>query len=384
MTALIISLSVVGAVALCALVIFIFFHENKDKTDELPKRQSVREKQMQNAAKPKKAQIEEPVEKAEEPKPLPVKEVAPKAVIVEDDETDEDEVTEKRLVKEGDEVKYIIIKYSKSFLAKLIQSDEVTKNYYSELKNKLLSYGVKSRISWKWETFRFGRNTLVKMCMRGKTLSLAYALNPNEFNETKYHVEDISEVKAYVDTPCLYRMKNDRRVRYAGELIERIMQENGVPVVENANQTDYASMYPYETTQALLKKKLIKELTDEEAQSGTVFKSSDIRQSVTAVEVDTLMQDEVAEILIESLGGISDRTRTGIVNIDTLSKTFRDGETVTLAEVKKRVKGFDKKITYLKVLARGTLDKKLTVEADNFSLQAAKMIILTGGKAVKK
>ena len=57
---------------------------------------------------------------------------------------------------------------------------------------------------------------------------------------------------------------------------------------------------------------------------------------------------------------------------------------VTLDEIKKRVKGFNKQTTYLKVLARGTLDKALTVEADGFSLQAVKMIVLMGGTAIKK
>lgn len=398
MKALIISLCVVAAAALGALVIFILFHEKKGETDEKPQRKTVREKQMQNAVKPKKVPVDKPAEKIEEhaekeagPVAPPVKavkesakEVVPEVVTTVVDDTDEDEVGERRLVKEDGEAKYIVIKYSKSFQAKIIQSDAVTKSYYSELKNKLLSYGVKSRMSWKCETFRSGRKTLAKLRLRGKTLSVAFALNPVAFENTKYHVEDISEVKALAETPCLYRIKNDRRVRYAKELIDCVMEQNGVTAVPNGTETDYAAMYPYETTEALINKKLIKELTDEEAQSGTVFKSSDIRQSVSATEADVLMQDEVAEILIESLGGISDRTKTGIVNIDTLSQHFKDGEKVTLEEVKKRVKGFGKNVTYLKVLARGTLDKKLTVEADGFSLQAAKMIILTGGKAVKK
>ena len=38
---------------------------------------------------------------------------------------------------------------------------------------------------------------------------------------------------------------------------------------------------------------------------------------------------------------------------------------------------------YLKVLARGVIDKPLTVYADDFSLQAVKMIALTGGEAVR-
>ena len=162
------------------------------------------------------------------------------------------------------------------------------------------------------------------------------------------------------------------------------MQDNGLSAGLVEESVDYAAQYPYETTEKLIARKLIKELTDEDAQSGTVFRKSDVRQSVTAAEVDSIMNDEVAEILIEKAEEVSDRAKVGIVNIDMLSRTFADGETVTLEEVKKRVKGFDRKVTYLKVLARGVLDKKLTVKADAFSLQAAKMILLTGGKVIKK
>ncbi|MDE5654929.1 MAG: uL15 family ribosomal protein, partial [Clostridia bacterium] len=87
--------------------------------------------------------------------------------------------------------------------------------------------------------------------------------------------------------------------------------------------------------------------------------------------------------LIEKGEGITDKTKTGIINIDTLSQYFADGETVTLEEIKKRINGFGN-TTYIKVLARGTLDKRLIVEADDFSLQAVKMIVLIGGKAIKR
>ena len=42
-----------------------------------------------------------------------------------------------------------------------------------------------------------------------------------------------------------------------------------------------------------------------------------------------------------------------------------------------------KNVGSLKILARGVLDKPLNVEAQDFSLDAVKMIVLTGGKAIK-
>lgn len=378
------------------LVIFFSVRSKKQADEDKKSAKKKTGKKAVKSAKDKKKPVE--AKKREETKQEPAAPVTivgseqTKPADEADDDSDneneaeeEEEQSERKLVVEGGEVKYIIIKYSKSFQAKLIQSGDVVKNYYSQLKNCLLSYkGVKSRLSWRWETFRLGRKTLAKLIMRGKTLSLALALNPDDYADSKYVVDSLAEVAAYADTQCLYKIKNDRRAKYAKELIDKLMADNGLSAGLVEESVDYAAQYPYETTEALIARKLIKELTDEDAQSGTVFKKSDVRQSVTAAEVDSIMNDEVAEILIERAEEVSDKAKVGIVNIDMLSRTFADGETVTLEEVKKRVKGFDGKVTYLKVLARGVLDKKLTVKADAFSLQAAKMILLTGGKVIKK
>ena len=298
-----------------------------------------------------------------------------------DDDTDSDEDEPVRQVARTDgHIRYIIIKYNKSHTAKLIQSADGVKNYYSQIKNELMSYkGVRSRISWKYESFSVGRATVAKLAVRGKNLSLFLALDPKNYVDTKYIIDDKSEVAAYEKTPLLYRIKNDRRLNYSKELIAAVM--SGREKTEDYKETDYAKEYPYEKIEPLIERGLVKVLTEEDAQSGDVFKPRDM---VTATEVNELLQDDIAVALIEESDEVSDRTKQGIVNIDTLSKHFADGETVTLEEMKKRIPKFVKSTTYVKVLARGALDKKLTVIADSFSIEAAKMILLTGGNAVKK
>lgn len=55
----------------------------------------------------------------------------------------------------------ILVRYRKSFMAKLIQANDTTKNEYSVLKNVLLSYKkVKSHISWNFDSIRAGRTNL--------------------------------------------------------------------------------------------------------------------------------------------------------------------------------------------------------------------------------
>ena len=73
--------------------------------------------------------------------------------------------------------------------------------------------------------------------------------------------------------------------------------------------------------------------------------------------------------------------KKGIINIDTISRNFEAGDIVTINSLKDK-KLIDKNVCFVKVLARGIIDKPLIVKAQDFSLDAAKMIQLTGGKVV--
>lgn len=150
----------------------------------------------------------------------------------------------------------ITLRYNRSFTAKLIMASDVLKNYYSEVKNELLRYGVRSRMSWRHETFRKGRKLLAKMTIRGKTLYLYLALDPKEYAGTKYKIRDASSVSVNASVPTLFRIKNDRRCRYAKQLIAVLMEREGL-VAGSEQKTDYAAQYPYEDLQALIDKNLV-------------------------------------------------------------------------------------------------------------------------------
>ena len=279
----VVALALGGAGAAVALTVV--------KKKSAPKAAPAEEKAEAPAEVPAEKTAEEVPEKVSEEVAEEVNEVEalPDEAPAEEESGDEDEDSGEEveeedrqlaMVEENGKIRYIIIKYSKSFQAKLIQSDAETKNYYSRIKNELLSYGgVKSRMSWKWEAFRSGRKTLAKLRLRGKTLSVALALDPTEFEDSKYIVDSLAEVKSYADTPCLYRLKNDRRLRYSAELIERVMAENGLSKGLAAEECDYAGQFPFETTEALIERKLIKVLSDGEAQSGTRFMPAAMRRS---------------------------------------------------------------------------------------------------------
>lgn len=295
---------------------------------------------------------------------------------------------------------FIRYRYNRSFEAKLIQSDDTVKRYYSELKNCLLSYKkVTSRISWRHESFRKGRPAAAKFVIRGKTLCLCLALDPENYEESKYIVDDMSRYARFAGTPLMYRIKNERRLRYAKELIAFLF---GGTEPSGHEDEDFAAI-PYEDTQSLVERGLIKivsyrevaieekteneeeEFEDDDDFAGEDFDDDDDDEldEINASDVGSYMADDRAKLRVQEGNEVSDRTKSGIVNVDTLGKFFNEGEKVTVAEIKRRVSYFPKNVTYIKVLARGKLDKPLIVVADDFSLEAVKMIVLTGGRAIR-
>ena len=148
------------------------------------------------------------------------------------------------------------IVFDRSFTARIIQASVALKTRYSELKNYVLSYkGVHSRISWKRESFSIGRTTLATFAVRGQTLMLYLAIDPARFEGTKYRVENMSDVASRRKTPLLFRIKGDRRMAYAKELIDILFRENGATRTERKPQ-DYTM--PYESIDALVDRGLIK------------------------------------------------------------------------------------------------------------------------------
>ena len=149
------------------------------------------------------------------------------------------------------------LRYDRSFTAKLIQSNDVAKSYYSELKNELYTYEkVHGRMSWNRETFRCHRDCVARLGIRGKTLCLYLPLNVADFEGTKYKVEDVSDVVANEDASCMYRIKNNRRLAYAKELIAMVMKPTGC-VKGVQEHVDYAAL-TYETDEELMQRGLIK------------------------------------------------------------------------------------------------------------------------------
>lgn len=155
----------------------------------------------------------------------------------------------------------VVTRYKKSFVAKMKQSDAKLKVYYSDIKNAFDSFKkINSTVSLQGDRFNFGRDTIAKMTVVGKTLKLYLALDVNdpELKETVYHQNDVSDQKAYESTPFLVKVKSEVGVKKAIRLVKYLAAKLGA--VEDATFTpvDYVAEYAYETDEELIKKGLIK------------------------------------------------------------------------------------------------------------------------------
>ena len=176
----------------------------------------------------------------------------------EDIKEEEGEVEEKEEILKEDEESYKagIVVYDRSFEARYIQLSDESKRRYILIKNEIMSYDkVRSRRSWKRETYKNGRKVLAKLSIRGKTICLYLPLNAEDYTESKYKVQDVHDTKAYKDTGLMYRIINERRMKYAIELIKEVMNKNGLKKGETQN-IDYYE--PYEGIVELIEKGLIK------------------------------------------------------------------------------------------------------------------------------
>ena len=292
-----------------------------------------------------------------------------------------------------------------------------------------MSYkGVKARGSWNYEAFNKGRIQCAKLNIKGKTLTLCINLDPEEYNVNKYHFNDMSENAKYAKTPMLLKVRSDRALKYALELIDEMMKKLQIPE-SKLQSVDYHM--PYENTDELVKKGLVKvilpagiiidentnvvrvdvgalinsakangekapadeapadeapadeapaeEAPAEEAPAEEALSEQFIH--VDAAKADQLVTDEEAAASITVVHtSVSAGNKMGQVNLDTICDYFEDGETVDLAALKAKHL-VPKNVGKIKVLARGTMTKAITVVADKFSLQAVKMITLAGGHA---
>ena len=123
------------------------------------------------------------------------------------------------------------------FQQRMLDADQEMKDNYSELKNELLSWGLKSRISSSGDSFRLHCKTYCKISIAGKSLKLYLALDPKDYKDSTLPIQNAGDKNIYKDIPLVFKVRSGLSMRRAKALIRDACEKENLEqgVIGNEN-----------------------------------------------------------------------------------------------------------------------------------------------------
>lgn len=316
--------------------------------------------------------VEEKVEETPvEEEKVPTEEVSE---VAETDSVEEtlEETTE--TIEEVEAKDKLVIRKTK-FINKLKFAPARTKKYYAEIKNLLLSYGAKSKIARKNEVFRKS-GLLAKITLSGKSIRVHLPLNPNDeerFPSSKYHQFSLEQKKQFSEVPFTIKVKSDRGLKRALELIELVCTEKPLKKKKKFEPLDFT-----------------KEL---EVNGEAIFEKLGLQDQMTDIVnkeyLERFFENQNEEFLNELMNLIptvekkeSSEGETQNVYIDTvLDKLNSD---VISLETLKEENIISKSTNNICVKIHEDLNKAIVVECDEITPEACVAVLALNGKVFLK
>jgi len=252
---------------------------------------------------------------------------------------------------------------------KLKFASEQAKEYYSALKNALLSYGTKARQSKKNEAFRKS-GLVAKISLSGKSIRLHLPLDPNseEFSESKYHQIDMSAKKQYAEVPFTVKVKSDRGLKRALELITRVCEDRKLKVRKNYQEINFAA--------------------ELEVDGEAIFEKLGCREAMTSSYNPEYLKtfkenykeafEDLKTLIPVVERSVADDGESHNVYLDTALEKM-DGDLINL-ETLRKVYEITSSVTHVVIKIHDNLDRKITVYCDEISTEAALAVLALGGK----
>ena len=152
-----------------------------------------------------------------------------------------------------------------SFVDELFKSSYGTKQFYSEVKNELLSYdGIVSKIKRDYETFYLNNIPVAKLDVVKGVLYAYFALDPTQYKSEEYHHEKVLKNKDFTAVPLKLKVDSIDSLRHAKMFVRIIRKREGIKFVSNFIRVDYVSVYTSkEGALKLFKKAFVKKGTKE-------------------------------------------------------------------------------------------------------------------------
>lgn len=279
----------------------------------------------------------------------------------------------------------------RSFLARLALADGAVQDFFREVRAALLSFaGVRERIGWGGASYAAGRTTLARIAANAKSLVVCLALDPRGAYLAGVHFADLSARGRYASVPVRCKVTGRRGLRAVLGLVRELARLHALAGCAPPAPPELPPPDP----RLLAERGLIRVVARRE--NGDPVAEEELR---ALLEAGATLEKFSSAFALRRMRGRAVRFLLGegssprpvparssaaraLVNLDTIAACFADGERVDLETL--REKGLiGRRATACKILARGRLDKVLTVEAEEFSRAAERLIAQKGGKAVR-
>ena len=184
---------------------------------------------------PVPVEAKEEVAPAPVEKPAPVEEPAPAPVAEEVAPVEEAPVEEAAPAEEApapkaeSEYDFPINenKHKVPFEEKLANAEKDLVEKYEGLRDYIMSYGIKNRVSIPGDTFSAHRERYVFITITGKKLKVNYALDPKDYENGTIPVET-NNSKKFEDLPLTFKIRSDLSYRRALKLVDDVMAKKGI------------------------------------------------------------------------------------------------------------------------------------------------------------
>jgi len=290
---------------------------------------------------------------------------------VEDDEQDEiyeAELMDDSLAEEPEVTADVPKRMPSNFRARLKVSSEKNRVTYSIIKNEFCAQkSVSYRACGRVEKVKFHGDLIAVIGVAKRSIKLWLALDPNEFDRERYFHKDVSDKPRYEKVPMYLRVGSERAQKRVLELLEALFEKFGIE-----RRRRYEEKPIQELIFTLKGNKLLKDKEQKHL----------LCESVHVHDAD-MLDNETAEncIEIKDIAPIENENFESI-SLDVLDENFLDGQRITLDRLKK--KGLvSEDCNGIRIVAGSRISKPLAIHANEFTLSAVKMIVLTGGRAVQ-
>ncbi len=267
----------------------------------------------------------------------------------------------------------LVIRRTK-FINKMKFTSDKTKEYYSQIKNLLLSYGTKNKVARRNEAFRKS-GLVAKVSISGKSLRLHLPLDPNDaerFPTSKYHQFSLADKKQYSEVPFTLKIKSDRALKRALELIELVCLEKPLKKKRKYEETDFTKDLQIDGEAIFEKLGLLDEMTDNvnkeyiEKFEANHFDDIDaIVQLLPKINKVEPNEGETQNVYIDT---VLDKIEDDVINLDSLKKA----NLISLST------------NNICVKIHENLNKPITVECDEITSDAVVAVLAVNGKVFLK